>query len=241
MGQMYFPGESANINGFVSSHRVVEGGMTFYYTGNMRNGKRHGQGKIEGSGYEDGHRCSISFDGEWYNDEPYTGEGISSLSNGDYWRFKIRYGSGEAHFRITDKCGVCEGTEDIKTDRGRGTLKYNDGRKYDGELYCRKPHGYGKLTYPSYDKYERDRYEGMFKDGNRSGKGTLRYCSGLRYEGEYKDDLMHGSGCLHFSTGAELMSSTGGWVRGRKEGNFIYYSPRFGSSVRRYKNDKQID
>lgn len=189
MGQMYFPGESANINGFVYSHRIVEGGMTFYYTGNMRNGKRHGKGKIEGSGYEDGHRCSISFDGEWYNDEPYTGEGCSSLSNGDYWRYQVRYGNGEASFRITINDGVCEGKENVKTGKGRGVIKYYDGSRYEGGLSEYKPHGSGCITYKDGTKLENS--DGVWKNGKKEGGfffSELGYSTRLYTLRIYKND-----------------------------------------------------
>ena len=42
---------------------------------------------------------------------------------------------------------------------------------------------------------------GDFKDGRKSGQGTLTLSSGNKYEGEFKDGKYHGQGTFTWSDG----------------------------------------
>ena len=45
------------------------------------------------------------------------------------------------------------------------------------------------------------RYEGMFRDGVRSGVGVLTWPTGNKYEGQFLEDHRHGRGVLHWADG----------------------------------------
>mgnify|MGYP003339664306 CR=1 FL=1 len=66
-------------------------------------------------------------------------------------------------------------------------------------------HGNGVLQYA-----DGRRYEGMFRDGMRSGRGTLTYPNGIKYVGDWAKDRPNGRGIL--TAGTDTYS--GGWVDG---------------------------
>lgn len=54
------------------------------------------------------------------------------------------------------------------------------GSIYEGELYEKKPHGYGRLKSPTVGIYE-----GLFVHGHKSGRGKMFYKNGEFYNGEW--------------------------------------------------------
>lgn len=42
-------------------------------------------------------------------------------------------------------------------------------------------------------------YEGMWKNGKKDGRGTLRFPSGAMYEGRFRDDHIDGQGTLEIT------------------------------------------
>jgi hypothetical protein len=44
-----------------------------------------------------------------------------------------------------------------------------------------------------------EQYEGMWKNGKKDGRGTLRFPNGALYEGRFRDDQIDGQGTLHIS------------------------------------------
>jgi len=80
-----------------------------------------------------------------------------------------------------------------------GTLKYADGRVYDGEFKSGLRHGKGVMTWPS-----GRRYEGDFVKGNRTGKGTLTYPDGRVYTGDFVDGEQTGRGVMTLPGGKRL-------------------------------------
>ena len=72
-----------------------------------------------------------------------------------------------------------------------------------------KFHGYGVLEYRNGDIYE-----GFFKDGLFSGKGTYYYNvrdSRIKYEGEWLNDKPNGYGVLEYKNGK---IQKGNWKKG---------------------------
>lgn len=68
--------------------------------------------------------------------------------------------------------------------------EYADGTRYYGNFTNGQPDdGRGTLIYPS-----KNRYDGEFKDGLRSGCGTFNFNNGRRYIGQFEADQFSGKG-----------------------------------------------
>lgn len=57
-------------------------------------------------------------------------------------------------------------------------------------------HGKGVMTYG-----DGSRYEGDFKYGKKSGRGSRFFASGDRYIGEFDKNVMHGTGVYYSEKG----------------------------------------
>lgn len=68
----------------------------------------------------------------------------------------------------------------------------------------------------------KDKYEGFWFKGQRSGEGTYEYSNGDTYTGYWKGDSKNGHGVLQMATGDRY---EGSWVDGKKNGpgNTIYF------------------
>jgi len=111
------------------------------YTGELKDGKRHGKGKLV-------LRNGDVYIGSW-EDNKKTGQGVYLYSNGikynGQWKDDIMEGSGSFIFPRT---GVYYG--DIKNGQmtGYGVFKYSDGSIYEGYWKGGKWHGKGKYSLP---------------------------------------------------------------------------------------------
>ena len=82
----------------------------------------------------------------------------------------------------------------------------------------------GVLTYGKSDKYERDFYDGDFKDDRRRhGKGKLICKNGDEFKGEWKDNTKNGFGILVYSAADALEKYEGSWVDGEQSGEGKLY------------------
>ncbi len=72
---------------------------------------------------------------------------------------------------------------------GKGLMKYNNGRIYEGEWCNDLRDGKGLETYPNGNSYE-----GEFKQGKAEGKGIYKWHNGEVYDGEWHQGLKHGDG-----------------------------------------------
>ncbi len=80
----------------------------------------------------------------------------------------------------------------LPIDRFRGGITVSRYERYVGQLLDQKPHGYGVFT--STDPAAMlIKYEGGWKLGKKSGKGTADYLEGT-YIGGFEADVMHGQG-----------------------------------------------
>ncbi len=77
---------------------------------------------------------------------------------------------------------------------GEGTLIYKTGRKYIGELLNNFRHGHGIMSYAENDEWNRISYDGEWKEGKITGKGTFIWKNGEKYVGEWLNNLRHGHG-----------------------------------------------
>ncbi len=115
---------------------------------------------------------------------------------------------------------------------GVGTIEYDGGGVYTGELEFGVPQGKGKYTFPDGSTYEGDfedgyfhgygvwtdvelgyRYEGEFVYDLFQGKGFLTFDDGETYEGEFQSGEYHGQGSLVYPSGDSYVGEF-------KEGNY---------------------
>jgi hypothetical protein len=80
---------------------------------------------------------------------------------------------------------------------GRGTQRYQDGSKYEGEFQHGVIHGQGVYRYASGASYV-----GCFEKGIRSKKGIYTFGCGTVYDGEYQADKRTGTGVITYSMSA---------------------------------------
>ena len=73
---------------------------------------------------------------------------------------------------------------------GKGTVKYRNGDKYQGQFFQDKKHGQGTHTWRDGKKYV-----GEWKEGKRDGIGKMSYKDGTFFNGEWKRDYpLNGKG-----------------------------------------------
>ena len=111
----------------------------------------------------------------------------------------------------------------------KGTLVYDDGKRYEGQVTGRpngKPNGAGTMTWPDGNTYtgnwnngvmsgqgkmiwsNGNIYEGMWNKNNMDGKGKMIWHNGDSYDGDWKNSKRHGLGTLTLENKHE---ATGKW------------------------------
>jgi hypothetical protein len=155
----------ANRNGFVTNFKMGEGS----YTGNLKNGKREGKGKIV---YTD----ESFYEGE-FKDNDRHGIGIFKFKDGTYYKGEFKnaklYGWG-----VLDQ--------------------KSKGQKYDGEFLDGQKSGWGKETYKDGSFYEGEwKYGRKWGETSHFYKkvGWIENCPNtIHYCGGYINDSLWGEG-----------------------------------------------
>ena len=149
------------------------------YTGEFKDGKRHGQGKLI-------YRYPQTYVGEFKDDKrhgegTFTDEGLTEFTYTGQWK------------------------DDKKS--GLGVIKYKKGLKYSGEWKDDKENGKGTLTLPNGKSYvgefkngvasfednkplvydNSEIFYGKYKDGKKHGQGTLVLVRGNKFSGKWED------------------------------------------------------
>ena len=181
------------------------------YEGNYENNKRSGQGTYS---YADG----AKYEGQWQNNQ-YYGHGVYTFApddvykrervEGDFenddWKFgTLIWKSGEKY--------VGQFKNHLRS--GNGTNYYTDGRKYEGEWLSGEYHGHGVFTFAPDDGYERDRFEGVFENGDWKF-GTEIWKSGDKYVGQFKNQERSGNGTHYYTDGQKY---EGEWLADKRNG-----------------------
>lgn len=114
-----------------------------------------------------------------------------------------------------------------------GTIYYEGGAKYEGEVKNHLRNGYGTLHNSNGNVYvgnwrnnlkhgqgiyttrQGDRYEGEWMDGNKEGEMRIAFCEGDVYHGQMKANQYHGSGTYYYRTGSMY---DGKWRNGYRDG-----------------------
>ncbi len=87
------------------------------------------------------------------------------------------------------------------TRNNSNTINYDDGSVYVGEVLDGEPHGFGKMTYSDDDEYDRDYYEGNWKNGEFHGRGKIVWVTGEVFEGELENGERNGYGKVTYDSG----------------------------------------
>lgn len=119
-----------------------------------------------------------------------------------------------------------------------GTMKYADGRVYQGHWKNGSWHGHGRTSYPNGDIYEGDYeddqrhgigiyqwrdgrvFQGNFRNDQRNGHGVFKWPDGSTYVGGFQEGQRHGEGTYSFQDGSVY---TGEWKRGSRHGLGEYH------------------
>ncbi|MGH2414566.1 MAG: protein kinase domain-containing protein, partial [Microcystaceae cyanobacterium] len=88
--------------------------------------------------------------------------------------------------------GIAYGFSNVSPLTGKGTIIYNNGNRYYGNVENNKLKGCGTFVYKNDQIY--DRYIGKFDDGNFQGLGKAKYRNGCEYIGEFKNNKYDGQG-----------------------------------------------
>lgn len=175
------------------------------YTGQFQNGNRNGYGQYN---FPNGD----VYVGEWQNNERH-GYGVYFYTTlADYksysgeWEKGLRSGIGIMLFddeKIAPRFGIWKNNTFVNKYENLGCL--------EGDCY----EGYGIYVWE-----DGTRYEGNFKEGQRSGEGTYYYSTGAKYVGNQVNGNRHGFGTYYDPSGGKY---SGEWVNDEKEGEGTMY------------------
>eukprot|EP01034_Spumella_vulgaris_P026146 gene26146-32680_t len=199
---------AVNDEGLQHGTGILKAGDQVVYSGEWREGLRHGQGELHG--VEDGTVFIGQFSGGLKS-----GDGVETLANGDVitgaWVGGKKEGAGE----LRGGDGRV-GTIKWQGDDGKGKIRCANKEVYNGCVNARgERHGLGKLikadrttvdcewvnglcsadsegviAYPSGELYR----GALSPEGQRHGHGVMRFANRDEYSGSWVDDKMHGKG-----------------------------------------------
>ena len=167
----YVKGKREDTNGILlSSQGDIE------YQGSWKNGAKHGEGM------EIMNAAGENYKG-LFKDDLREGLGIYRMADNSYYKgiWHQNTLSGKAVYKTSDGKvykGVFKNYQITQ-----GTLKWADGRTYEGEFRGLKQNGTGCQEWPN-----GDRYEGEWKDGQMHGKGAFTDAARNKREGAWKFD-----------------------------------------------------
>lgn len=197
---------TGDVNTEIITYRFSGEGI---YTGQIKNGKKHGQGKMT---YDNGD----VYEGPWKDDKKHgKGKGIMKYGE-ESIRNMSPYGYGELidsdAIKLKQALYIGDWEEDKRHGTGMQSFKDGDGDEYDykGEWKNDKKHGKGSYTIGWYG-YS---YEGQWKDNKPNGFGsesTRNYV----YEGNWEDGKKHGKGKIEHKDDDVY---NGEWKYGKKDG-----------------------
>jgi hypothetical protein len=95
-----------------------------------------------------------------------------------------------------------------------GTMKYADGRVYQGHWKNGSWHGHGRTSYPNGDIYEGD-----YEDDQRHGIGVYQWRDGRVFQGNFRNDQRNGHGVYKWPDGSTYV---GGFQEGQRHGEGTY-------------------
>eukprot|EP00056_Hartaetosiga_gracilis_P001800 m.47741 g.47741 ORF g.47741 m.47741 type:complete len:231 (+) comp10786_c0_seq2:49-741(+) len=151
-------------------------------------------------------------------------KGMVILPSGDRYKgeWKDDRMHGKGSYESKKDCFLYDGGFEHGQRCGYGvySVQVGDGeyyKQYMGYWQQDKHHGQGVKFY---DMEGKERYEGEWYKGRRSGWGRMHYSDGSIYEGEWLEDMRSGTGLLLLASGNRY---EGSWELDKKHGDGIYY------------------
>ncbi|MBQ7750164.1 MAG: hypothetical protein IJR77_02960 [Bacteroidales bacterium] len=173
-----------------------------------------------------GDAASYAYLGQLLYDGNYTADGNPDVNGAlNYWKQGMDEGD--------ERCAQLYANHSEERMKKPKEITFKNGDCYFGDVNRDgKPHGSGHMDYKLNGYYAS--YDGMWKDGQRSGKGRYhKFSSGggarhsYDYQGEWLNDMEHGEGeatnsdetGIHLSTVSETY--TGGFKEGKRHGHGV--------------------
>jgi hypothetical protein len=194
-----------------------------YYTGEFKNGKRHGSGKLV---WKNGQMC----EGDWANDT-LNGKGkviysVHDESMRKYYIGDFKDGKKHGRGRVENTLGAFyEGDFENDQINGTGKSRWEDGNSHEGEYVNGKRNGKGTFYWANGNKYE-----GEFKNEKLCGIGTFTWPSGIKYFGEFANDAPNGNGTYLYHPASIALIYEGEFKDWNKHG----FGKLFGRNGERY-------
>ena len=182
------------------------GGATGSYTGQLKDGKPSGYGKIV---FVNGTIRGNIYEGDWVSGKA-NGQGRYTARNGDVYEGEFADNKRNGQGRYTWAAGaVYEGQYLNDKRSGQGTMTWPNGDVYKGQWENDEFNGYGTMAYAGGSTYT-----GYWKDGCGNGQGTMVYQNGDVYEGQWVNYKYDGYGTMTYADGTV---KSGTW----KDGIFV--------------------
>lgn len=187
-----------------------------YYKGKTLDQVPHGKGKFVVKDCE--------YIGTFYHGQIISGlmkykseDGQINTYEGEFLNF-IRHGYGtEKYLNGWIYSGYWESNE-LKS----GTIIYDKGTVYQGQIFQFRPHGKGEFEFMS-ESGGRERYVGDFVNSEMTGHGESYHNDIITYAGEFLQGQYHGYGTLFYKNGA--IRYQGGWKFSQIHGQGALYHP----------------
>lgn len=183
------------------------------YVGEWKDGKRNGQGTYT---FASGGK----YVGEW-KDGQYNGQGTLTYASGSEYDGEFKNGKPTEKVIYRSALPRCQGSDTSNWNRCQGTSNFGRGdplaisNGYDGEWKDGKRSGRGTHEYTNGNSYV-----GEWKDGKRNGHGAYTWSNGATYVGEWKDGKPNGQGTANYADGSRFV---GEFEDGRRteKGKFV--------------------
>jgi hypothetical protein len=140
------------------------------------------------------------FVGTWESGKKKIGE--YTCDNGN--RYYGEWSSNDDLVKITSALFISPNNEEYYGNirncepHGKGKISYASGNKYEGEFSDGRKNGQGIFYWKDGDKYE-----GSFSYDSRTGYGTYTFASGTKYVGMFTDNKFHGQGTMYYTNGTQ--------------------------------------
>jgi len=169
------------------------------YSGEFKNGKRHGFGNLKLSG-------GTEFIGQSKQDVFY-GNGTIMYPSGDKYVGEIKNNKRNGKGTYTFKNGLTSSGEwkDNKAV-GKHTTSDTEGvaeKAIEKIIDEKASNNESKIITETYENG--DKYVGTLKDGKKHGKGIYTLANGMQYTGDFKDNEWHGKGTLVYPKGEKYV------------------------------------
>lgn len=179
------------------------------------------QEKLEdGSNHRSQWRFSHSYQGGWEGNIK-AGFGVQVYENGDKyegeWLNNCRNGFGTYWVRNEHRRLVRAYTGQYLNDKkhGKGTMFFEDGRRYDGHWAANEITGFGRMIYTNGDVYV-----GEWRQDMRHGYGVFTRVNGDYYEGNWLLDKREGYGTHLFAGNGKVI--VGEWADDQPRTSVLY-------------------